>query len=142
MIIKNLCFTSRNLSQVYSRKNFSKPRREFQSSRQLTVSLIKLSADDFNENDDQNIDNNMSIEKISERRKRRRMLLHIKKNVLSLTTIDHFKLIQKLELKINSIKKNGFAKTSQIRHSIRKKMKELLQASCSSHVDEFVYVKN
>ena len=139
MIIKNLCFISKNLSQVYSRKNSSKLRREFQSSRQLTMSLIRLSIDNFNENNNQNIDDNMSIEKISGRRKRRRMLLHMRKNVLSSTTINHFKFVQKLELKINSIKKDCFVKTSQIRYSIRKKMKRFLRASCFSHVDKFVH---
>ena len=43
------------------------------------MSFIKLSTDNFNKNNDQNINDNMSIEKIRERRKRRRMLLYIKK---------------------------------------------------------------
>ena len=55
--------------------------------------FIKLSIDDLNENDDQNIDDNISIEKINEKRKFRKMLLYIKRNILSLTTIDHFKFI-------------------------------------------------
>ena len=139
MIIKNLCFTSKNLLQVYSKKDFLKSWRKFQTSRQLTMSFIKLSTDNFNENDDQNINNNMSIEKINKRRKRRRMLSHMRKNVLSLTTINHFKLVQKFELKINSIKKDCLVKTSQIRHSIQKKMKRFLRTSCFSYVDKFVH---
>ena len=82
------------------------------------MSFIKLSIDDLNENDDQNIDDNISIKKINERRKLRKMLLYIEKNVLSLTTINHFKFVQKFKLKINSIKKDCFVKTLQIRHLI------------------------
>ena len=82
------------------------------------MSFIKLLINNLNENDDQNIDDNILIEKINERRKFRKMLLHIKKNVLSLTTIDHFKFIQKFELKINLIKKDCFVKTLQIHHLI------------------------
>ena len=106
---------------------------------QLTVSFIKLSINDLNENNNQNINDNISIEKISGKRKLRRMLSHIKRNVLSLTTINHFKLIQKFELKINLIKKDCFAKTLQIRHSIRKKMKWFFRASFSSQVDKIVH---
>ena len=87
------------------------------------MSFIKLSIDDLNENDDQNIDDNISIKKISERRKFRKMLSHIKRSVLSLITINHFKLVQKFELKINLIKKDCFVKTLQIHHLIQKKMK-------------------
>ena len=87
------------------------------------MSFIKLSINNLNENDDQNIDNNILIKKVNEKRKLKRMLLHIEKNVLSLTTINHFEFVQKFELKINSIKKNCFVKTLQIRHLIRKKMK-------------------
>ena len=81
----------------------------------------------------------MSIKKISGRRKRKRMLPHIERNILSLTTINHFKLVQKFELRINSITKNDFAKTLQIRHSIRKKKKWLLRARFSSQIDEFIH---
>ena len=57
------------------------------------MSFIKLSINDLNENDDQNINDNILIKKINERRKFRKMLSHIEKNVLSLITINYFKFI-------------------------------------------------
>ena len=140
MIIKNFCFISwKNYLRVYSRKNSLKFRREFQTSCQLTVSFIRLLINNFNKNWNQKIDDNMSIEKISERRKRKRMLLYIKRSVLSLTTIDYFKFVQKFELKINSITEDDFVKTLQIRHSIWKKKKWFFRARFFSQIDEFIY---
>ena len=74
------------------------------------MSFIKLLIDDLNKNDDQNINNNILTKKINERQKFKRMLSHIKKNVLLLIIINYFKFIQKFELKINLIKKNCFIK--------------------------------
>ena len=90
---------------------------------QLAVSPIRLSAGDLNGNDGQGTGGNISIEKASGRRKLRRMLPHIGRGVLPLATVGHSKLVQKSGLRINPTKEDCFAKTLQIRHSIRKKMK-------------------